>query len=110
MARIFSFPVSLAIAVAAVSGLASPAAAVEAPSVAPQGVPVCLIGLGSGDGSPAWSQLDVTSNRSVDLDLADGAGLTVACGAFVAPKFRPATAVAPLRPADPSTKGDFGSL
>lgn len=109
MVRIFSFP-TLLVAVSAVSGLPSTAGAVEAPSLAPQGAPACLVGLGFGDGSPAWSQLDVTSSRSVDLDLTDGAGLTVACGTFSAPKFRPATAVAPARPGDPSAKGDLGSL
>ena len=109
MVRIVSFS-ALLMAVSAMSALSTTARAVETPSVAPQGAPVCLIGLGSGDGSPAWSQLDVTSNRSVDLDLADGAGLTVACGSVATPKYRPATAVAPVRSVDPSAKGDFGSL
>ncbi len=109
MVRIVSFS-ALLMAVSAVSALTSTASAVETPSVAPQGAPVCLVGLGSGDGAPAWSQLDVTSNRSVDLDLTDGAGLTVACGSIVTPTFRPATVVAPVRSVDPSAKGDFGSL
>ena len=109
MVRIFSFPAFL-VAVSAVSGFPLAAGVVEASSVALQGAPICLVGLGSGDGSPAWSQLDVTSSRSVDLDLSDGAGLTVACGTFAAPKFRPATVVTPVMDGDPSTKGDFGSL
>lgn len=109
MVRIVSFS-ALLMAVSAVSALTSAAGAVEAPSVVPQGTPVCLVGLGSGDGTPAWSQLDVISNRSVDLDLTDGAGLTVACGSIVTPKPGPATAVAPISSVDPSAKGDFGSL
>lgn len=109
MVRIISFS-ALLMAVSAVSALTSTAGAVEVPTVAPQGAPVCLVGLGSDDGSPAWSQLDVTSNRSVDLDLTDGAGLTVACGSIAVPKYRPATAVTPVRSVDPSAKGDFGSL
>jgi hypothetical protein len=108
MLRIFGFLVSL-VAISTVPLLSLPAAAVEAPSHVPQGTSVCLVGLGSGDGTPAWSQLDVTSNRSVDLDLANGTGLTVACGAFIAPRDHSATA-APDRAMDPSTKGDFGSL
>ena len=111
MVRIFSFSVFLPIAAAAaVSTLSSTAGAVETPSVAQQGTPACLVGLGSGDGSPAWSQLDVTSNRSVDLDLTEGAGLTVACGSPIAPRFRPAAVISPVRIGDPSAKGDFGSL
>lgn len=111
MLRIFSFSAFLpTIALVIVSTLSSPAGAIEAPSVAPQGASVCLVGLGSDDGSPAWSQLDVTSNRSVDLDLTDGAGLTVACGSQVAPQFRPSTMASPGRTGDPSAKGDFGSL
>lgn len=111
MVRNFAFSAALpTIAAAAVFALSSTAGAVEIPSAAPQGAPVCLVGLGSDDGSPAWSQLDVTSNRSVDLDLTDGAGLTVACGSFSAPTYRPATAVAPVGVGDPSAKGDFGSL
>ncbi|WP_026790097.1 hypothetical protein [Pleomorphomonas oryzae] len=107
----FAFSAFLpAVAATAVFALSSTAGAVEVPSVASQGAPVCLVGLGSDDGSPAWSQLDVTPNRSVDLDLSDGAGLTVACGSLSASKYRPATAVAPVRAADPSAKGDFGSL
>ena len=109
MVRIFSFPAFLIAALAA-SGFSSPAGAVGAASVASQGALACLVGLGSGDGSPAWSQLDVTSSRSVDLDLADGAGLTVACGTFAVPNARPAAVAAPVRDGDPSTKGDFGSL
>lgn len=109
MVRILSSSALLLVAVLAMSSLSSAAGAVEAPSIAVKGAPVCLIGLGSGDGSPAWSQLDVTSSRSVDLDLADGAGLTVACGT-VTGKFAPATIITPPRSADPSAKGDFGSL
>lgn len=108
MARILSLRALLPFA--ALTCLASAAAAFEAPSAAPQGLPICLVGLGADDGSPAWSQLDLTSSRSVDLDLADGAGLTVACGTFVAPKYRPASIVAPVGSADPSAKGDFGRL
>ncbi|MBS1168345.1 MAG: hypothetical protein H6R00_4370 [Proteobacteria bacterium] len=109
MVRNFSFP-ALLVAVSAVSGLSLTAGAVEASSWTPQGAPACLVGLGSGDGSPVWSQLDVTSSRSVDLDLTDGAGLTVACGTFSAPKVRPTTVAVPVRGGDPSAKGDFGSL
>ncbi len=110
MASILRFPAFVAIAAAAaMAALVSTAAAVENPSTVRPAVPVCLVGLGSGDGSPPWSQLDVRPSRSIDLDLADGAGLTVACGTSVAPTFRPA-AVAPASAVDPSTKGDFGSL
>ncbi len=110
MARILSVPVfPSAAAIAVMSALVSTAAAVETPSAVRQAAPVCLVGLGSGDGSPPWSELDVTPSRSIDLDLADGAGLTVACGTFAAPTSRPA-AVVPAGSADPSAKGDFGSL
>lgn len=109
MVRIFSFP-ALLIVVSALSGSSAAAGAVGAVSVPPQGASVCLVGLGSGDGSPAWSQLDVTSSRSIDLDLADGAGLTVACGTFATPKAQPATVAVPVQGGDPSAKGDFGSL
>ena len=68
------------------------------------------MGLGADDGSSLWSQLDVGPSRSVDLDLADGAGLTVACGTFVASKYQPAAIAGPGQSADPSVKGDFGSL
>ncbi|WP_370675673.1 hypothetical protein [Pleomorphomonas sp. PLEO] len=110
MARTLSCLAFLSMAAVGVSGLASPASALDAPSAAPQGAPVCLVGLGSGDGSPAWSELDVTASRSVDLDLAYGAGLTVACGTFGAPQSRPTAIGTPNRAADPSAKGDFGSL
>ncbi|MBS1180869.1 MAG: hypothetical protein H6Q99_749 [Proteobacteria bacterium] len=111
MARTLSFAAFLTVAASAmvVSVLASTAAVIEPPSVARQAVPVCLVGLGAGDGSPPWSQLDVTPSRSIDLDLADGAGLTVACGTVTAPTFRPTTG-APASAADPSAKGDFGWL
>lgn len=110
MACIPGKPAFLSMTIAAVFGLVPSAFAVEAPSVPPSGMSVCLIGLGPGDGSPAWSQLDVTPNRSVDLDLADGAGLTVACGVLVAPKGGPVSRILPTRTGDPSIKGDFGSL
>ena len=103
-------PAFLPMVIAAALGPVSPASALDVPSVAPPGVPVCLVGLGSGDGSPIWSLLDMTPNRSVDLDLADGAGLTVACGTFAAPKSSPAATIVPTGAADPSAKGDFGSL
>ena len=110
MACIPGKPAFLSMTIAAVFGLAFPASAVEAPSSASSALPVCLVGLGLGDGSPAWSQLDMTPNRSVDLDLADGAGLTVACGVLAAPKGGAVLKSVPARAADPSTKGDFGSL
>lgn len=100
----------LSMTIAALFGFASPAFAVEASSAAPPALSVCLVGLGPGDGSPAWSQLGVTPNRSVDLDLADGTGLTVACGMLAPPKAGAASRAAPARSADPSIKGDFGSL
>ncbi|CAI9411553.1 hypothetical protein ANOBCDAF_02482 [Pleomorphomonas sp. T1.2MG-36] len=103
-------PAFLSMTIAALFEIASPAFAVEASSAAPPALSVCLVGLGSGDGSPAWSQLDVTPNRSVDLDLADGTGLTVACGMLAPPKSGAVSKIAPGRPADPSIKGDFGSL
>ena len=110
MVRIPGKTAFLPLIIAMALGLLSPAAAVEAPSVVPAAPPACLVGLGPGDGSPAWSLLDVTPSRSVDLDLADGAGLTVACGTFAAPKSGPAAGIAPAGTADPSAKGDFGSL
>lgn len=110
MVRIPGKPAFLSMTVAAVFGLVPPASAIDAPSVASPGISVCLVGLGSGDGSPVWSRLDVTPNRSVDLDLADGAGLTVACGTLAAPKAGPAVKTIPARTADPSIKGDFGAL
>ena len=110
MACIPGKPAFLSMTIAAVFGLAFPASAVEAPSSASSALPVCLVGLGPGDGSPAWSQLDMTPNRSVDLDLADGTGLTVACGMLAPPKAGAASGIAPVRTADPSIKGDFGSL
>lgn len=70
----------------------------------------CLVGLGAEDGSSLWSQLDVGPNRSVDLDLADGAGLTVACGTFISSKYQPTATASPNQSADPSVKGDLGSL
>lgn len=108
MARPLCTSASLPLAIAALVALAPTASAAE--TEASPGLPVCLIGLGAGDGSPLWSQLDVGPSRSVDFDLADGAGLTIACGTFVAPKYRPAAVVAPLGAKDPSAKGDFGSL
>jgi hypothetical protein len=107
MACVPGKPAILSMIIGAVFGLTPPAFAVEAPAAAPS---VCLVGLGLGDGSPAWSQLDVTPSRSVDLDLADGAGLTVACGVLAAPKGGAVLKSVPARAADPSTKGDFGSL
>lgn len=109
MARINGYLASM-IAGSTVLGLTFQAGAVDASMVIPQGTSACLVGLGSGDGDPAWSQLDVTPNRSVDLDLANGAGLTVACGTFGSTGHRPATIVAPTDNVDPSRKGDFGSL
>ncbi len=110
MVRIPGKPTFPLLAIVTALGLPSPAAAVEAPSGVSTRLPACLIGLGSGDGSPMWSLLDVTANRSVDLDLADGAGLTVACGTLAAPKSGPAATRGPAGTADPSAKGDFGSL
>ena len=110
MAYIPGKPAFLSMTIAAVFGLAFPAYAVEPPSAAPPALSVCLAGLGSGDGSAAWSQLDVTPNRSVDLDLADGTGLTVACGMLAPPTDGAVPKIAPVRAADPSVKGDFGSL
>lgn len=109
MARIFSLLASL-VAGSAAFGSALPARAVDTPPVPPSGTTACLVGLGSGDAGPAWSQLDVRSNRSVDLDLAEGAGLTVACGTFVSAKSQPSPVITPAASTDPSTKGDFGSL
>lgn len=108
MGRTFSTLGSLSLAISALVAMAPAASAAE--TAVPAGLPVCLVGLGSGDGSPLWSQLDMGPSRSVDFDLEDGAGLTIACGTFVAPKYRPATVVVPLNAADPSAKGDFGSL
>lgn len=93
----------------ATCAFASSACAVEAGLVAsPE---ACSVGLGTDDGSSVWSQLDVGPSRSVDLDLADGAGLTVACGTFAASGYQPTAIIAgPSQSADPSIKGDFGSL
>lgn len=107
MLRNFSV-LALLVAVAMISAFTNLANAVEADSIeTPQ---ACLVGLGANDGSSVWSQLDVGPSRSVDLDLADGAGLTVACGTFVASKYQPVAIVGPSRSDDPSVKGDFGSL
>ncbi len=110
MVRIPGKSAFLPIAIAAVLGLSPPVAAIELPSGLPSGLSACLVGLGSGDGSPVWSLLDVTPSRSIDLDLADGVGMTVACGTFAAPKRSPATTITPAGAVDPSLKGDFGSL
>lgn len=107
MLRNFSL-LALLPAVGAIYISVNSASAVEAGSGAsPE---ACLVGLGADNGSSLWSQLDVGPNRSVDLDLADGAGLTVACGTFIASKYQPTANVGPSHSADPSVKGDFGSL
>lgn len=96
-------------AFAATVAFANSASAVETGSIT--STDACLVGLGTDDGSSVWSQLDVGPSRSVDLDLADGAGLTVACGTFAASTYQPTAIIAgPSQSADPSVKGDFGSL
>ena len=80
------------------------------PMVAQPTSSICSVGLGAGDGSPAWSEIDVTANRSIDLDLTEGAGMTVACGTAAGPGFQPAASGLPGSLVDPSAKGDFGSL
>ncbi len=107
MLRKFSL-LALLPAVGAICISLNSASAVEVgPGASPE---ACLVGLGADDGSSLWSQLDVGPNRSVDLDLADGAGLTVACGTFVASKYQPTAIAGPSQSVDPSIKGDFGSL
>jgi hypothetical protein len=110
MMRIAS--ISAILAAAALATVSSPlsAATSAVPAVAQPTSSVCSVGLGAGDGSPAWSEIDVTANRSVDLDLTEGAGMTVACGTAAAPGFQPAASGLPGAIVDPSSKGDFGSL
>jgi hypothetical protein len=109
MMRIASIPAILAAAVLAT--FSSPlSAATSAVPVTQPTASVCSVGLGAGDGSPAWSEIDVTASRSIDLDLTEGAGMTVACGTAAAPGFQPTASGLPGAVFDPSAKGDFGSL
>ena len=110
MMRIAS--ISAVLAAAALAMVSSPlsAATSAVPAVAQPASSVCSVGLGAGDGSPAWSEIDVTASRSIDLDLTEGAGMTVACGTAAAPGVQPTASGLPGSFTDPSAKGDFGSL
>lgn len=103
-------PAFLAVAVLATLPGPLSAATSAVPAAQPSVASVCSVGLGAGDGSPAWSEIDVTTNRSIDLDLTEGAGMTLACGSAAAPGFQPAASGLPGAVVDPSAKGDFGSL
>ena len=110
MMRIASIPAVLAVATLAIFSSPLSAATSAVPVAAQPTASVCSVGLGAGDGSPAWSEIDVTASRSIDLDLTEGAGMSVACGTAAAPGFQPAASGLPGSIADPSAKGDFGSL
>ena len=110
MMRIASISAILDAAALAIVSSPLSAATSAVPAVAQPTASVCSVGLGAGDGSPAWSEIDVTASRSIDLDLTEGAGMTVACGSAAAPGFQPAASGLPGSFADPSAKGDFGSL
>lgn len=104
--RFLGFLMIMAAAMALATGLAAladPAAAVELPP----SDSICRVALGPA-GAAGWSQVDVTASRSIDLGLAAGTGLTVACGTLGAGDLMPASTAPTML--DPSVKGDFGAL
>jgi len=109
--RFVGFLMIVAAAIALASGLAalaSPAAAIEVAPLPRAAEGFCRVALGPADDAPGWSQVSVSVNRSVDVDLTAGTGLTVACGTLGRSPLTPLSA--PPTTIDPSIKGDFGAL
>lgn len=109
--RFLGFLMIMAAAMALATGLAAladPAAAVELPPSARPADTMCRVALGPAGAAAGWSQVDVTASRSIDLGLAAGTGLTVACGTLGTGNLMPAST--PPTTLDPSVKGDFGAL
>ena len=109
--RFVGFLMIVAAAIALASGLAalaSPAAAIEVAPLPRAAESFCRVALGPADDAPGWSQVSVSVNRSVDVDLTAGTGLTVACGTLGGPALLPMNATPSA--IDPSVKGDFGAL
>lgn len=109
--RFLSFLMIAAAAVTLAAGLAAlsaPARAVELGAAARVAGDVCRVDLRAGDGTALWSEVALVAMSSIDVGLAAGTGLTVACGSVGSAG--PAASGQIPRPLDPSVKGDFGAL
>lgn len=109
--RFLSFLMIAAAAVTLAAGLAAlsaPARAVELGAAARVAGDVCRVDLRAGDGTALWPEVALVAMSSIDVGLAAGTGLTVACGSAGTRPSAPAAGL-PV-PGDPSIKGDFGAL